>query len=297
MDARGDEEIESSVHAAPLFANPFGIPGASYGQYSNEYYSAAISPTSTTGLLGPAAATPTPFYGNTETQSSREWGTPWAADLEGAAPHQHASSSYSISDTYHLPSGYVPTNYKGLHDLPVGSVGSGRNHSAVSPINREVPWDPIPGKGGSVSSATTDRDRSESVAAPRSHLENSAIEEQDCSGGRPQPASSSPTRARRRKEPKRKGEPKSQQSRAAKREQLLESNRQASKKCRRNHKTQEEVLEARGTALTNANRKLVNEASGLKQQLLALKFEILRHGEFCDHYLVREYITNAALEV
>ena len=89
----------------------------------------------------------------------------------------------------------------------------------------------------------------------------------------------------------------SAEGRAAKREQILVSNRRASKKCRQKYKTREEALDARSESLMNTNRELIREARRLREELFGLKTEILAHGSVCEDFAIRKYLRDASAQL
>jgi hypothetical protein len=75
--------------------------------------------------------------------------------------------------------------------------------------------------------------------------------------------------------------------------QHRERNRIAARKCRQKAKRSISELQERERELSQQNRMLVDHASSLREEILYLKNEILRHSE-CNSSIIQDYITNAA---
>ncbi|KAI1143863.1 hypothetical protein F5Y05DRAFT_362857 [Hypoxylon sp. FL0543] len=72
-----------------------------------------------------------------------------------------------------------------------------------------------------------------------------------------------------------------------------ERNRRAAAKCRKKAKLSQLELQERERTLARQNRLLVATISELKEEVLSLKHEILKHND-CQDELVRNYIWKAA---
>jgi len=72
-----------------------------------------------------------------------------------------------------------------------------------------------------------------------------------------------------------------------------ERNRIAARKCRQKAKQSVSKLQQRERDLHERNKMLLNYAASLREEILYLKNEILRHSD-CNSSLIQEYITNAA---
>ncbi|KAI3323362.1 hypothetical protein HD806DRAFT_82704 [Xylariaceae sp. AK1471] len=75
--------------------------------------------------------------------------------------------------------------------------------------------------------------------------------------------------------------------------QHRESNRIAARKCRQKAKQNISKLQQRERELSQQNRMLLSYVNSLREEILDLKNEILRHSE-CNSSLIQDYIANAA---
>lgn len=85
-------------------------------------------------------------------------------------------------------------------------------------------------------------------------------------------------------------------SRTKKREAFLARNRAAAHKCRQRKKEWADKLQEHMRELQTKNRNLNVSVHVLRNELLSLKAEVLRHGT-CNFPLIKEYISNAASHV
>lgn len=73
-------------------------------------------------------------------------------------------------------------------------------------------------------------------------------------------------------------------------------NRTAATKCRAKAKLAANELETTERDSESRHRRLSAQATGLQNEVLALKNEVLRHGN-CDSKIIQEYLSNAARRV
>ncbi|KAI0447331.1 hypothetical protein F4803DRAFT_499184 [Xylaria telfairii] len=83
------------------------------------------------------------------------------------------------------------------------------------------------------------------------------------------------------------------QSGAAELKQHRERNRVAARKCRQKAKKNINGLQRRERELSQQNRMLLSYATSLREEILDLKTEILRHSD-CNSNIIQSYIANAA---
>jgi len=96
--------------------------------------------------------------------------------------------------------------------------------------------------------------------------------------------------------PKRRGpaaRPKTQEELDARRENDLERNREAAKKCRQRKKVNEEALKQQLMELTTSNQRLLHDSNCLKEECEKLK-EILRAHGHCNDPRIDQWIHNEA---
>ncbi|KAI0163552.1 hypothetical protein BJ166DRAFT_296309 [Pestalotiopsis sp. NC0098] len=75
-----------------------------------------------------------------------------------------------------------------------------------------------------------------------------------------------------------------------------EKNRIAASKCRKKKKVEETQLEERRRSLQTENTMLQESAAALRNEVLFLKNEVLRHGT-CDFAPIQNYIVSAAAQL
>ncbi|KAK7754684.1 hypothetical protein SLS62_003241 [Diatrype stigma] len=83
---------------------------------------------------------------------------------------------------------------------------------------------------------------------------------------------------------------------SAKSPRSKEANRLAAAKCRSKSRRNISKLQERERSLVLEHRRLVSCAHQLRDEVLSLKTEILRHGD-CDSEVIRTYINNAAHKI
>ncbi|KAI1633014.1 hypothetical protein F4809DRAFT_644828 [Biscogniauxia mediterranea] len=82
----------------------------------------------------------------------------------------------------------------------------------------------------------------------------------------------------------------------AKHKRDRERNRVAAHKCRQKAKQSVEELQIRERELSQRNKILVGHAGCLREEILALKIEILQHSS-CDSEIIQNYIAKAARDI
>ncbi|KAI0157945.1 hypothetical protein GGR52DRAFT_181733 [Hypoxylon sp. FL1284] len=73
-----------------------------------------------------------------------------------------------------------------------------------------------------------------------------------------------------------------------------EKNRTAARKCRKKAKLNVEWLKEREEYLSRGNRELKRTAGDLRNEVLCLKDEILRHGQYCESDQMKNYLAKVA---
>ncbi|KAI1799208.1 hypothetical protein F4811DRAFT_124956 [Daldinia bambusicola] len=76
----------------------------------------------------------------------------------------------------------------------------------------------------------------------------------------------------------------------------LEKNRVAASKCRKKKKKETNNLQVRAKALTAERNVLKSMADALREEVIELKNEILKHG-MCDCHVIQNYITESARQI
>ncbi|KAI1479412.1 hypothetical protein F4774DRAFT_381925 [Daldinia eschscholtzii] len=76
----------------------------------------------------------------------------------------------------------------------------------------------------------------------------------------------------------------------------LEKNRVAASKCREKKKRETENLQTRAKALTAERKALKFMTDALREEVIELKNEILKHG-MCDCQVIQKYITDSARQI